>query len=185
MNTYFGNLITDLPLLITYGVGLYLALGRRQAQPRAAGLARWGFTLLLVEVMGGTLLTTWLINSLNTQTSNGLGEGSMQLSLLNGLSVVRVVVHTLGMALIIRALFPPLSDAVAPSWLRWVLGIVIGLVVGAATGALLGDPIGNAFGISNFEGERGYFVVFLLIPGFALAGAILGVFMANRYGRKS
>ncbi|MEZ4617690.1 MAG: hypothetical protein R2867_19550 [Caldilineaceae bacterium] len=186
MNNYFVSLITYLPLLITYGVGFYLALGRRQSQPRAAGLAAWAFALLIGELLIGNLSTTWLIAALNAQTSSGLqGDSSMQLALLNGVNIVRMLVHTLGVALLIRALFPPLPNHVAQSWLRWTLGILIGLIVGGAAGALLGDPISAALHISNFEGGRGYFVIFLIIPGLALLGAIVGALVVGLSGYKS
>lgn len=185
MNTYFTNLLTYLPLLVTYGVGFYLALGRRQSQPRAAGLAAWAFALLLGELLIGNLLTTWLITLLNGQADSGFsGDSSAQLTLLNGVGIARMLVHTLGIALLIRALFPPLPDYVAPSWLRWSLGILGGLIVGGAAGVLLGDPISTAFHVSDFEGERGYFVVFLVIPALALLGAIVGALVVGLYGRK-
>ncbi len=185
MNTYFTNLTTYLPLLITYGVGFYLALGRRQSQPRAAGLAAWAFALLIGEGLIGNLLTTWLISALNMQNGSGLlGDSATLLTLTSGVGIVRMLVHTLGVALLIRALFPPLPEYVAPSWIRWTLGILLGLIVGGTAGALFGDAIGAAFNISNFEGGRGYFVVFLIIPGFALVGAILGALTVGLYGRK-
>lgn len=184
MNAYFANLPTYLPLLITYGVGLRLALGRRHRQAGAA-LAAWAFGLLLVDLIVGNLLTTWLIASLNAQALTGdQPDSTQQLALINGIGLVRTVVHTLGMALLIRALFPALPDYVAPSWVRWVVGIVIGLVVGGLAGLLLGDPISLALGISDFEGGRGYFVAFLLIPGFALLGAVLGALVVGLAGRK-
>lgn len=152
MNAYFANLPTYLPLLITYGVGLRLALGRRHRQAGAA-LAAWAFALLLVELIVGNLLTSWLLVTLNAQALNGVQpDSTQQLALLNGIGLVRTLVHTLGMALLIRALFPALPDYVAPSWVRWVVGIVIGLVVGGLAGLLLGDPISLALGISDFEG---------------------------------
>lgn len=184
MSAYVTNLSSYLPLLITYGVGLRLALGRRHRQAGAT-LAVWAFVLLLVDLIIGNLLTTWLIAALNAQALNGVQpDSTQQLMLLNGIGMVRTLVHTLGMALLIRALFPALPDYVAPSWVRWVVGIVIGLVVGGLAGLLLGDPISLALGISDFEGERGYFVVFLLIPGFALVGAILAALSVGLAGRK-
>ena len=61
---------------------------------------------------------------------------------------------------------------------------MIGLVVGGLVGLLLGDPISLALGISDFEGERGYFIGFLLIPGFALLGAIVAALVVGLSGRK-
>ena len=184
MNSYFANLPTYLPLLITYGVGLRLALGRRHLQPGAT-LAVWAFVLLLAELIVGNLLTGWLLATLNAQALNGgQADSTQQLALLSGIGMVRTLVHTLGIALLIRALFPALPDYVAPSWVRWVVGIVIGLVVGGLVGLLLGDPISLALGISDFEGERGYFIGFLLIPGFALLGAIVAALVVGLSGRK-
>jgi hypothetical protein len=184
MHSYFANLPTYLPLLITYAVGLHLALGRRQLHPGAT-LAAWAFALLLAELIVGNLLTTWLLASLNAQAVNGgQADSNQPLALLNGIGIVRTLVHTLGMALLIRALFPALPNYVAPSWVRWVVGIVIGLVVGGLAGIVLGDPIGLALGISDFEGGRGYFVAFLLVPGFALVGAILGALVVGLSARQ-
>jgi hypothetical protein len=184
MNAYVTNFLSYFPLLITYGVGLRLARGRRRLQP-GASLAVWAFILLLAEVIIGNLLTTWLIASLNAQALNGVQpDSTQQLTLLNGIGMVRTLVHTLGVALLIRALFPALPDYVAPSWVRWVVGIVIGLVGGGLVGLLLGDPISLALGISDFEGERGYFIAFLLMPGFALLGAIVAALVVGLSGRK-
>ena len=184
MNAYFANLPTYLPLLITYAVGLRLALGRRHQQA-GARLAAWAFVLLLAELLIGNLLTTWLIDALNAQALNpGQTDNTQQLALINGIGMVRMLVHTLGVALLIRALFPALPDYVAPGWVRWVVGIVIGLVAGGLAGIVLGDPISMALGISDFEGGRGYFVVFLLLPGFALLGAIVAAMVVGLSGRK-
>ncbi len=62
-------------------------------------------------------------------------------------------------------------------FLRGLLGFVLGGVVGIVLAALLGDPIGRAFNVSNFEGGRGYFVFLVVIPLFAIVGAVLGAVM--------
>lgn len=62
--------------------------------------------------------------------------------------------------------------------LAWrLLGALIGLLAGGALGLFLGEVIAEMLNVSNFEGGRGYFVVFLMVPLFALAGAILGAIM--------
>jgi hypothetical protein len=180
--SYGASLATQLPLLIVYLVGLRLALSRRAEQPRAMRLALWAFTILLLEVLVGNLATNWLVAALNTAAVNS--DSGALIALLNGIGVVRVLVHTLGVALLIRALFPPRPDAVAAPWVRWVVGGVIGLIVGAGLGLVLGDPLGEALDISTFEGARGYFVVLAVIPGFALVGALLGALTAGLTGRR-
>lgn len=185
MNPIVTSLMTHLPLLIVYGFGLRMARARSTEQAGPARLASWAFGLLLSELIVGELLTTWLFAMLNAQTMNGAqGNGEWQLFLLNALGIVRMLVHTLAIYLLIRALFPILPGAAPAHWLRRVLGLGIGLMIGALLGMALGDPIGAALGISNFEGERGYFVVFLLIPGFALLGALGGALIVGFGGRK-
>jgi hypothetical protein len=57
-----------------------------------------------------------------------------------------------------------------------LLGAVVGLVAGALTGSF----IAAAAHMSNFEGAAGYFVVFVCAPIGALAGLLLGVWLALR-----
>jgi hypothetical protein len=64
-------------------------------------------------------------------------------------------------------------------------GALVGAVGGGILGALLGVPLTSILGISNFEGESGFFIAFVLIPLFALVGAILGMGVARRRGRRS
>ncbi|MBX3015108.1 MAG: hypothetical protein KF832_26555 [Caldilineaceae bacterium] len=62
--------------------------------------------------------------------------------------------------------------------LAWrLLGAFLGLLFGTGLAIFLGDAIGKALNISNFEGGRGYFVLFVILPLFALTGAILGAVM--------
>ena len=58
-----------------------------------------------------------------------------------------------------------------------LLGALIGLVLGGGLAVFLGDAIAEALNISNFEGGRGYFIAFALLPLFALVGALLGAIM--------
>jgi len=186
MNGFLTNLPTYLPLLIVYLIGLRLAIGRRQQQPQSAPLAIWSFLILLGELIVGNLVTTWLIAGLNAQAAQGSGmDGSVQVGLINTVGIVRTLVHTLGMALLIRALFPRLPGYVAPRWTRWVLGVVLGLLLGGAAGVIFGDPISLALGIADFEGGRGYFVAFVLIPAFALLGALAGAVVVGLTGQRN
>ena len=89
------------------------------------------------------------------------------------------------LALLLRAIFPALPGHVAPSWGRYLLGIILGLALGVGLGLLLGDPIGSAMGISTFEGGRGYFVIFIVIPAAALLGGILGAITTRLIGAKA
>lgn len=62
--------------------------------------------------------------------------------------------------------------------LAWrLLGAFIGLLAGGALGFFLGNVIAETLGINSFEDAHGYFVAFLIVPPFALGGAILGAIM--------
>lgn len=61
-------------------------------------------------------------------------------------------------------------------WWR-LTGIIVGIIAGGILAALTGELIARAFRISNFEGGRGYFVIFVIIPLFVIVGAILGAIM--------
>jgi len=178
-------LASQFPLLVAYLVGLRFAIVRRTEQPRAAQLALWAFVILLLDEVVGNLVTSWLITSLNSAAATSSVMGSSgQLMWLNSVGVARMLLHTLAIALLIRALFPPRPNAVAASWVRWVVGALLGLIVGALLGMMLGDAIGAALNISAFEGGRGYFVIFVVIPGLALLGAIGGALVGGLTGRR-
>ncbi len=67
----------------------------------------------------------------------------------------------------------------------WALlaGALLGAIIGGILGAAVGDPLAAALGISNFEGERGFFIAFVLIPLFLIVGAILGSWLVRRRQR--
>lgn len=67
---------------------------------------------------------------------------------------------------------------------RLLLGAFLGLLVGGGVGALVGVPLTSALGISNFEGESGFFIAFVLIPLFGLVGTILGIWVVRRRGQQ-
>lgn len=61
--------------------------------------------------------------------------------------------------------------------LRLVLGFFAGAIVGGVLAIVLGEWIGELLGISTFEGGRGYFVVFLLVPFFAIVVGVLATLL--------
>lgn len=65
------------------------------------------------------------------------------------------------------------------NWAWRLLGAFLGLLLGGGLALLLGDPIAKVLEISNFEGGRGYFIVFVLVPLFAMSGAVLGAIMIH------
>lgn len=58
-----------------------------------------------------------------------------------------------------------------------LVGFVVGAIAGIALALIFGESIGRAFGVSNFEGRRGYFVFLTVIPLFAIVGSVLGAIM--------
>src|SRR5688572_3866025 len=114
MTDYPGTVIAQLPLMIAYFAGLITALHRRQTQPHAALLAASAFAILLLDDLAATAITYWLIH-----TQRGDGSGVRNLSqIFFWLQVLRMVLHTIAIGMIIRALFPALPDYVQPTWRR-------------------------------------------------------------------
>lgn len=66
------------------------------------------------------------------------------------------------------------------SFLWGVAGALMGLFVGLVLAVIVGDLIAEAWHISNFEGGRGYFVVFVVMPIFGLSGLVLGAIMIHQ-----
>ena len=68
------------------------------------------------------------------------------------------------------------------------LGLLAALVAGGIGGGLLGLgvglPLARAFGITDFEGGRGYFVAFIMLPGGCLFGAALALWLSFRLRRR-
>lgn len=67
--------------------------------------------------------------------------------------------------------------AIIIHWAWRLLGALVGLIIGGGLGLFLGEPIAKLLNISNFEGGRGYFVILVVVPLFALSGAVLGALM--------
>jgi hypothetical protein len=61
-----------------------------------------------------------------------------------------------------------------------LLGALGGAVLGGLLAIRVGDPLGAALGISTFEGARGYFIGFLLLPLLAITGGAIGLMLAAR-----
>lgn len=173
---FVTNLITQLPLLILYIVGLLMAFDRLAQQPQTARRAMLAFAILLLTAVGMTVVSSWLPNYLTEQGSNA----ATITSYLRWIYFASNLLHTLAMGLILAALFRGEQATATPNWVRLILGGLLGLVLGGGFGALLGDPIGMAFQVSNFEGGRGFFVAFFIIPLFAVIGAITGAILLRQ-----
>lgn len=66
--------------------------------------------------------------------------------------------------------------------MRWPASIGIGVVcaiVGCVLGFALGDVITRAYKVSNFEGGRGYAVVFLFAPAGMFLSLVIGIAVAR------
>lgn len=176
MNSGLSNLVSilipQLPMLIVYAVGLMTAYSYRQQYPQAANRVTWAIIIFVVDATVLSFVTQWLLNRLAVQSA---GEGEFTL-VINGLGLVRGLIHAWAFMLILGAVFP---GSVGIKWPMRLLGGVLGLLIGGAAGMLLGDPIGAALGVTTFEGARGYFVVFVIIPFFAVIGAVLGVLITG------
>ena len=182
MDSFLPGFLQDLgwqfPTIIVCLMGIYLAFERMSQQPQSARRALFGFGLLLLTNIASSALNRWLVGSMNAPDAN---LAQLQ-GMLAAVSFVIRLAIALSLWLLLRAIFPALPGTVSPSWGRYLIGIFLGLVLGGVLGAVLGDPLSQAMGISNFEGGRGYFVIFILIPGFALAGALIGGIVVRMMG---
>jgi hypothetical protein len=89
------------PPMIAYFIGLVLALQRKQEHPYSAGLAIWGFLILLVETLFFSCARIVLIAD-----RGNIGMSASTLSLaFNAISLIQVVFFTLGIGLLIGAIF--------------------------------------------------------------------------------
>ena len=171
---WVGALAVQLPSLLVYVIGIVVALGRRAEQPRAAQRVLLAFALLLCNAVFLSGLSSWLIQAVEVQSMPV--ESVTQL--LTWLAFAQNALHAIALWLLLRTTFPA-AAAPAPGWLRRLIGAVIGLVVGVTLGVVLGDWVATAFGVSDFEGGKGYFVIFVVIPLLALAGLVAGAVMAG------
>jgi hypothetical protein len=171
---WIASLVGQLPSLLIYVVGMVVALDRRAEQPRAARRVLLAFALLLINAVLLSGLSGWLINAASVESMSL--ESIRQL--LTWLAFGQSALHAAALWLLLRTIFPA-AETPAPGWLRRLIGAVIGLVVGVTLGAVLGNPVATALGVSDFEGAKGYFVAFVLIPLLALAGLIGGAVMGG------
>jgi hypothetical protein len=172
ISTLFSIVVTQLPMLVVYGVGLLTAYSYRQQQPQAAQRFTWAILLFVVDATLLSLASQWYVNKL---AFDGLNQAELTFA-VNGLALARSLLRAWAFMLILGAVFPA---PVAIKWPLRLIGGVIGLLIGGALAVIFGDSIGSALGVTTFEGARGYFVVFVLIPLFALTGAVVGVLVAG------
>jgi hypothetical protein len=178
MTQFVVNLLTQLPMFIVFGVGVNMARARWTHQPQAARLTCLAIAILFVMAVGMTAVYTWLPHY-------GLAQGwsgpTLQ-KIFVRIGILRHIIEAVALALFLRAIFtspvPALAQP-APARRRGCLGLLLGGLLGAAGGVVLAlvlaEPIAVAFNISTFEGERGFFVMFLLVLLCAIAGAVAGV----------
>lgn len=91
------------PPVIAYIIGLVLAFQRKQNHPYSAGLATWGFLVLLVETLLFSCVRTVLIFNFN-QSNTGLSSSTFSL-ILGGIGLFQVIFFTIGIGLLIAAIF--------------------------------------------------------------------------------
>jgi hypothetical protein len=109
------------PSLITYLVGLFLAVASLRRCPGPAVLVLLATGLLLLTTIGGTLVQSYLIQG---QTRGGLGMQRVAL-VMSLVAIVRSLAHALGIGLLLAAAFagrgrppgrkPPPIDAEWPT----------------------------------------------------------------------
>jgi hypothetical protein len=177
LSRFFVSLLTQLPVFVVFCVGLRMAWQQRASQPTVARLTSLAFGILLVNAVGMTGVSMWLPPY---GLARGWGGSGLQTA-FTMLSVVRHLIEAVAFTFLLRAIFSGSTRADGPvrARSRGCLGLFLGGVLGAVSGAVLalvlGEPIGIAFNIRTFEGERGFFIAFILGPLFAIVGAITGV----------
>ena len=180
---FFVTLLTQLPVFVVFGVGLRMAWCQRASQPEVARLTSLALSLLLVNAVGMTGVSIAL-------PRYGLARGWGGSDLQTAFTILGVVWHLLeavAFVCLLRAIFhgparianPARAETPTQARPRGCLGLFLGSVLGALSGAVLafvlGEPIGMALNIRAFEGERDFFIAFVLVPLFALIGAMTGV----------
>jgi hypothetical protein len=168
ISNLFSLVITQVPLLIVYAVGLMTAYSYRQQYPQAANRVTWAILLFLVDAIVLSVASQWILNRLIVQ---GAGEGELSLA-VNGLGLARSLIHAWAFMLILGAVFP---TAAGIRWPRRLIGAVLGLLIGGVAGVILGIPIGMAAGATTHDGALASFVVFFVLPIAAVIGAIVGL----------
>jgi len=104
------------PPVIAYIIGLVLAFQRRRDHPYSAGLATWGFMILLVETLFFSCIRTFLFFDPGGVALSGYDYGLI----FTGVAGLQTVFFTLGIGLVIGAIFsdrrsvPPSRRRVEP-----------------------------------------------------------------------
>jgi hypothetical protein len=178
MGTGFGNwlnsLVVQLPLIAVCAIGATEAIRRHGQQPEAVRRVLFAFTLLLIDAV----VLSGVVFGLIAYAASQPQDLNLIHLLITGVGLGRNLIHAWAVWLLFRTIFPALGGS-APRWLRRLFGALAGLVVGALLAIIVGDPLAEAAGISNFEGARGFFVVFALAPLLALAGAVAGALLSG------
>jgi hypothetical protein len=170
VTNFLAGIGAQLPLLIVYVAGLITVQRQRFQHPVAAQRVSLAIMILLLDATVLHGLGIWLPTA---ALSNDISYAEIGI-VVYGLALVRSLLRAWAFILLLGAIFPVETHT---SCLIRLVGGVLGLVVGTLLAIAAGDPIGAAMGVSSFEGARGYFVAFVLIPLFAAVGAGLGVLM--------
>ena len=89
------------PPVIAYAVGLVLAFQRKRSHPYSAGLAIWGFLLLMTETIFFSCVRNVLLYD-----RGGIGLSMSNYGLLfSAIGVLQTIFFTLGIGLLIGAIF--------------------------------------------------------------------------------
>lgn len=174
----FSGWATQAPLWIIYVAGLWIGWQRRATQPAASRRVLLAFGLLLLQLIAVEQVSLFLVAQANRQ-GQVLTVISQQLFWVNLLGNLLLA---WAIWLLLRTIFPAPTGPRLP-WQHRLLGAIVGLLLGSLVAITVGDALGQALGISTFEGGRGYFVAFLLVPATALLGAIIGALIGGRIRR--
>jgi hypothetical protein len=171
-NSMVGMLLAELPMLIVYVVGFFVAYRHRAQMPQAARRTMFAVFLFLLDLTIFSSVTFWVLETVVAQG----GEGAEIEFVLNVVALLRSLVRAWAFMLLLGAIFPNRQGI---RWPRRLLGGVAGLILGGILAVVLSGPITTALDIREFEGEQAFFVVFILIPLFGLAGAVTGVLVSR------
>jgi len=94
----WGMLITQLPILLTYLIGIFIAVVRMPRHPRPATFVLIGCALLLASTVVGTLVQMWIFANRSTSVAS---TGQILLSV----NVVLALVRAGAFVLLIAAAF--------------------------------------------------------------------------------
>ena len=180
---FLVQLLTQLPVFVVFCVGWRMAWRQRASRPQVARLTSWALSILLVNAIAMTGVSMALSRY---GLASGWGGRNLQTA-FTLLGVVRHLIEAVAFVCLLRAIFPDSARLTRPAQAetpaqttpRGCLGLVLGAVLGALGGAVLafvlGEPLGMALNIKTFEGERGFFIAFVLVPLCAIIGAVIGV----------